>query len=68
MLAQLDACQDKKHSNHLKCKSRETMAAVVLPMKVVMQTQHKRKAFATWQTDNSADRAEQAFATVPFCH
>ncbi len=44
------------------------MAAVVLPMKVVMQTQHKRKAFATWQTDNSADRAEQAFATVPFCH
>ena len=66
ILGQLNACQNKKQSNHLKCKFWKTMAAVV--QKVVMQTHHKRKAVATQQTGDTANRAEQAFATLPFCH
>ncbi len=44
------------------------MTAVVLPEKIVVQTQHKRRAVATQQTGDTANRAERAFAALPFCH
>ena len=44
------------------------MAAVVLPEKVVVQIQHKRKTTVTQQTSDTTEKAERACGTLPFCH